>query len=328
MAVPFQISAVLGPLLIGVILNAMLYGICVVQCFIYYQTYKRDATWIRYFVLYLFIMESCNTVFDIGMAFEPLVLNFGDPIAYTRTPTMIIPDGIVTVMISTPVQFFIAWRIKVVSGSFVMPLIIGFFGTCSFIGGAAVAVLAPIVRERVKLIRVEPALIIWLVSSATADVLITLSLSWSLVKRKTGLKSTDDQITRIVLLTVQTGFLTTLFALADVIIFLIVPATNINFVFDLALSKLCTNSLLCTLNARAGWNNLTGAGADANLLFGQMTSRMKTEFSGLHSKSAFSRETTTRTDVIELDERVSARDDLKVETLESGIRVHKVVEHH
>lgn len=320
MTAPSSVTFVLGPLLIGVILNAILYGVCVVQCFIYYQTYKRDATWIRYFVLYLFVMETFNTIFDIGMVFEPLVLLFGEEEAFSRTPTMIIPDAIVTVMLSTPVQFFIAWRIKIVSGSLVMPLIIAFFGTTSFLGGLAVTILAPIVRERAKLERVLPALITWLASSATADVLITLSLSWALFKRKTGMKSTDDQISRIILLTVQTGFLTTLFAVADVAVFLITPTTNINFVFDLALSKLCTNSLLSTLNARAGWNNLTGTNnnGDANVLFGQMASRTRTEL----TKSAFSRDT-TRTDVIELDER-----DTKADTLDGGIRVHKVVQHY
>jgi len=39
-----------------------------------------------------------------------------------------------------------------------------------------------------------------------------------------------------------------------------------NFLWDLALSKLYTNSLLSTLNARAGWNNLAGQGS-TNLLF-------------------------------------------------------------
>jgi hypothetical protein len=39
-----------------------------------------------------------------------------------------------------------------------------------------------------------------------------------------------------------------------------------NFLWDLALSKLYTNSLLSTLNARAGWNNLSGQ-SGTNLLF-------------------------------------------------------------
>ncbi|KDR73846.1 hypothetical protein GALMADRAFT_141624 [Galerina marginata CBS 339.88] len=118
----------------------------------------------------------------------------------------------------------------------------------------------------------------------------------------------------------QTGSLTALFALADVIIFLLFPTTNVNFVFDLALSKFCTNSLLCTLNARSGWNGLTDSagGTSANVLFGPMPSRMNT-------KHGFGNETTITTDVFEFQE---IPDGTTTKTLESGIHVHKVVEHY
>lgn len=45
-----------------------------------------------------------------------------------------------------------------------------------------------------------------------------------------------------------------------------------NFVWDFALSKLYTNSLLSTLNARVGWNNVNGVENDTNnVLFGSET---------------------------------------------------------
>ena len=50
-----------------------------------------------------------------------------------------------------------------------------------------------------------------------------------------------------------------------------------NFIWDLPLSKLYTNSLLSTLNARAGWNNLMGPENEHNVLFGpqKQTSLMR-----------------------------------------------------
>ncbi|KAF8151309.1 hypothetical protein B0H34DRAFT_125701 [Crassisporium funariophilum] len=275
-----KVTLLFGPLLIGVILNTLLYGVAVVQCFIYYQTYRKDAKWIRYFVLYLFVIETANTIMDIGLIFEPLVLNYGEPEALTNLPKMLIPDALVNVMISTPVQFFIAWRIKMVGGSWVMPIIIGFFGTCSFIGGLAATIGTTTVHEWAGLERLKPAVITSLVATATADVLITTSLSWTLLKRKSGVKSTDDKVARIIRLTVQTGFITSLFALLDVITFTTLQGTAVAFTWDLALSKLYTNSILSTLNARAGWNNLTGSSeADSNVLFGPMTTKATGELS-------------------------------------------------
>ncbi|PPQ99027.1 hypothetical protein CVT26_014404 [Gymnopilus dilepis] len=307
------ISLLFGPLLLGVILNAMLYGVCILQSFIYQQTYKQDPKWIRYFVLYLFLLESANTVFDIGLVFEPLVINYGNPKSITISPVMIIADPLVTVLISMPVQFFIAWRIKVITDSWIMPSIIGFFGICAFIGGIATAISVSFIREWANFHHFEGAVITWLAASAVADLLITSTLSLSLYRRKTGVKATDDKISRIIRLTVQTGLVTALFATADVVIFLTVDNTTLNFFWDLALSKLYTNSLLSTLNARAGWDHLTGQTMDdsSNVLFSR-SAPLKT------------------TDVLELEtnprHNVKGGVHVKRPDLENAVVIHQIVE--
>jgi hypothetical protein len=58
------------------------------------------------------------------------------------------------------------------------------------------------------------------------------------------------------------------FALADLLFFTISPKTAISFVWDFSISKLYTNALLSTLNARAGWNNLnTNEQNEGSILF-------------------------------------------------------------
>ncbi|KAF8900289.1 hypothetical protein CPB84DRAFT_1779298 [Gymnopilus junonius] len=259
-----SVSLLFGPLLLGVVVNAILYGLfCLQVCLtqvrsFYYQTYGKDPKWIRFFVLYLFFLETANTVFDIGLIFEPLVLNYG------------LPSSLL-VLISMPVQLFIAWRIRIISGSLLMSSVIVFFGVSAFIGGIAVTVCVSFIREWANFRQFEGAVITWLAASAIADLLITVSLSWSLYTRKTGVKATDDKIARIIRLTVQTGLITAIFATADVVIFLTVKSSN--FFWDLPLSKLYTNSLLSSLNARAGWNNLTGQSdeEESNVLFRKTT---------------------------------------------------------
>ncbi|KAL0958474.1 hypothetical protein HGRIS_000613 [Hohenbuehelia grisea] len=77
MATP-NVKLLFGPMLIGVFMNMILYGVLIVQTFMYFQTYKNDSTWLKYFVLYLFIMETFNTGFDISMMFEPLIMHYGE----------------------------------------------------------------------------------------------------------------------------------------------------------------------------------------------------------------------------------------------------------
>ncbi|KIJ15454.1 hypothetical protein PAXINDRAFT_168957 [Paxillus involutus ATCC 200175] len=260
------VELLFGPMLIGVFLNTMLYGVFVVQTFVYFQSYKSDSPWIKCFVWYLLFCETLNTGFDIGMMYEPLIVRYGTPRAVTIAPVMLSADPIMTVMISSAVQLFIAWRVRIMSGSKFVPLVITFFAVTSFIGGIATTVSVTFINEYASLHKFDGAVITWLASSAAADVIITVSLVWSLYHQKTGFAATDDSINRLIRLTVQTGLVTAVSATLDVTLFLAVKGTTLNYVWDFALSKLYSNSLLSTLNARGGWK--TGGSTRENVLFG------------------------------------------------------------
>ncbi|THV04677.1 hypothetical protein K435DRAFT_158247 [Dendrothele bispora CBS 962.96] len=260
---PPPISMIFGPMLVGVFLNCILYGVLSVQ------TYKKDNSRIKALVWYLYILETLNTGFDMGMMIEPLIVRYATERAVTRVPIMLSADPIVTVLISTPVQIFMAWRIKVISKSSLLMWIIIFFSICSFIGGVANTIAVTIINEFAHLHQFDGSVITWLGASAITDILITVSLVWSLWKARSHVRATDDAVSRIIRLTVQTGAITAVSAALDVILFITLPNTTVNFVWDFALSKLYTNALMSTLNARAGWGNLNGQkGVGNSVLFG------------------------------------------------------------
>ncbi|KAF9491726.1 hypothetical protein BDN71DRAFT_1452425 [Pleurotus eryngii] len=260
-----------GPMLIGVFFNTILYGVLVVQVLLYFQTYK-DSAWIRFFILYLFVLETCNTVFDIAMMYEPLILNFGTPDAITYFPTMIAADPIITVAIATPIQFFVAWRISIISRSWLMPALICIIGVISLAGGIWTCITVATIRVFSRKPELHWPALTWLLASAIADALITSTLVYSLYKRKTGFKDTDSVIERVIRFTIQTGLITALFAILDVVFFLVSPHTTLNFIWDLALGKLYSNVLMSTLNSRAGWDRIANPRANHNVLFGDETS--------------------------------------------------------
>ncbi|KAF8469352.1 hypothetical protein JB92DRAFT_3149996 [Gautieria morchelliformis] len=339
-----SVQLLFGPLLIGAFFSTILYGVVVVQvriplqsfvrvinsmgfgqAFIYYQTYKRDATWIRYFVLYLFICKTLATGFDIGMMYEPLVLRYATPRATTIFPIMLKPVPIVTVFISTPVQLFVCWRIKRLSGSRLLPTIICALALSAFAGGISTTVAASIFHKFADERRYGGEIITWLVSSAAADICIMGSLVWSLHKRRTGYSATDDLLNKLIRLTLQTGAITAISATLDVVSFFAAPDTAGNFIWDFSLSKLYTNALLSTLNARAGWNNLTGDQLYRdNVLFGEP------EFASSGGNHlAGQRSNVHSVDALELrfrsDNSLARRDDGRRD-IESEISVTKVVE--
>ncbi|KAF8157232.1 hypothetical protein B0H34DRAFT_798528 [Crassisporium funariophilum] len=253
-----NVELLFGPFLLGTFINMILYGVLTVQVYHYYLTFKKDAPWIRYLVFYLFMAETVNTGCDIAMMYQPLIQKFGQPDAVKFFPTMFAAEPVVIVAISTPIQIFFAWRIKLLTKSNILACIIVIFSIVSCGGG----IWTTIRLVQVKLFSRKPELhtaaLVWFLAAVVADVLITSVLVFSLSRRKTGFVATDDAISKIIRMTVQTGFITAFFAVGDVVFFMTLPHTALNFLWDLALSKLYSNCLLSTLNARSGLQEMTG----------------------------------------------------------------------
>ncbi|KAJ7469645.1 hypothetical protein FB451DRAFT_1255198 [Mycena latifolia] len=244
------VDLLFGPMLIGVLLNMMLYGSLVTQMFVYYQRFPSDSACIRYFMLYLFIVETANVVIECGIIYDPLIIQYGTQAAVSVSPKLLPGDSILISIVSAPIQLFAAWRISVITGSFILPVIIGLFSVGSFAAGINMSVkvfLNPEFREFDSFIT---AATVWLALSAVCDVVIAVGMSHALYTRKTGFSAVDGQINRIVRLTLETGSLTAITALTDVTFFLIFPRTSMNFIVDFPLSALYTCSILAMLNSR------------------------------------------------------------------------------
>ncbi|KAJ7739329.1 hypothetical protein B0H16DRAFT_1861822 [Mycena metata] len=287
-----NVTLLFGPLLLGVLLNTLLYGIVLVQVLIYYHRYPSDRPWFRYLVLYLLAVETVDWVADIGVIYEPLILRYGTPEALLVSPVMLRADAILTVLISTTIQCFVAWRLYVVTCSRIIPVIITLFAIVSFGGGVATTIIVSLHPNFADFSQFHLEVGIWLVSTTIVDVTLAASLVYSLWTRKTRGTSTDSYINKIIRLTVQTGSITAAAALLDLIFFLVLPETSFNFMLDFPLSKLYTNSLLSTLNARP-WREESVKVHAANALFEQTTSSADQRTSSFAMVQPRSKHTTT-----------------------------------
>ncbi|KAJ7694358.1 hypothetical protein B0H17DRAFT_1329994 [Mycena rosella] len=270
-----DVTLLFGPLLIGVLLNTLLYGIMLIQAFIYYQRYNSDRAWFRYLVLYLVIAETANWICDIGLIYEPLIIRYATAEALTTSPLLLRADGILTVLISTPVQLFIAWRVRVITRSAILPAVISILAIVSLGGGISVTAVVSMHPDYASFPSFKAEVTTWLVSTSACDVFLTSSLVYSLVCiwiRKTRVVATDSYINKIIRLTVQTGLITAAAACLDLALFIALSNTTLNFMSDFPLSKLYTNSLISTLNARA-WREDTSDYNAPNVLFEQTPRR-------------------------------------------------------
>jgi len=245
------VDLLFGPMLIGVLLNMMLYGAMVTQMFRYYRLYTNDPAWIRYLMLYLFIVGTANVVIECGIIYEPLIIQYGTAVTpATISPKLLPGDAILISIVSAPIQLFAAWRISVITKSFVLPGLIASLSLGSFGSGINMSIKVFMNREFGEFDRFLTSAIVWLALSAVCDIVIAVGLSHALYTRKTGFTHVDGQINRIIRLTLETGSLTAITALADVWLFLVFPRTAMNFIVDLPLASLYTVSLLAMLNSR------------------------------------------------------------------------------
>ncbi|KAG8687457.1 hypothetical protein FRC08_011956 [Ceratobasidium sp. 394] len=159
-----------------------------------------------------------------------------------------------TVTIASTTQYFFAWRVARLTGRSWIGWSIAGTTFIQFLAGAATSAAAWIIVDFSRFGEVKLPIIVWLTTSAIADVLITCVLSWYLHSHRTGFPRTDHVITRIIQLTIQTGLMTSLWATIDLILYLTLD-NNLHLLFNLPLCKLYTNSLMSTLNSRGGWGS-------------------------------------------------------------------------
>ncbi|GJE93552.1 hypothetical protein PsYK624_097110 [Phanerochaete sordida] len=258
-----------GPGLIGAFLNVFLFGIMVAQAFYYFSTYKKDRLWIKIYVAFLVLADLLNSIFDIYWLYHDIIINFGnlDNLAIAAWP--LAADPAMVAIIATFVQLFFAWRVRVLTNSWWITSLILVTAFVSCCGGLGVAIAIHFVKYYENFDKFDQVGTIWLISTAVCDSAIAISLTWHLRRHKTGFQHTDDVLNRIIRLTVSNGALTAVWAIVDLILFLSIK-TGVHLALNLPLAKLYTNSLMSSLNSRAGWKFTTKSdGADSSRATGQ-----------------------------------------------------------
>ncbi|KAF7354182.1 hypothetical protein MVEN_01105900 [Mycena venus] len=162
------VDLLFGPMLIGVLLNMMLYGAVVTQ------------------MMYLLLAQTANVVIQCGILYEPLITSYGSEAAVTISPKLLPADPFLISIVSAPVQLFAAWRIKVITGSFILPGLIGLLSLVSFGSGINMAIKVFLFPDFRQFDSFAESAIIWLASSAVCDIIIAVGTTYTLYTRKTG----------------------------------------------------------------------------------------------------------------------------------------------
>ncbi|KAF8911239.1 hypothetical protein CPB85DRAFT_1304376 [Mucidula mucida] len=251
---PNPASVAHGPMLIGLMFNFILLGIIMTQLYIYMKTYKRrDKLWMKTFVFMLVAANLANSIF-IGIDMYVALINHFDDAEYLQNATWLFAtDPALTGIISGVVQLFFAWRVKVLTSNWYLTTVVVAMSMAGTVAGIVTAAEIRTTSEFTKFQEFQAVVIVWLASSCIADLCVTGILVWYLRRHKTGFQGSDELVDRIIRLTIQTGLVTSICAIIDLVLFLVNPS-GLHLIFNFPLCKLYTNTLLSSLNSRSGWS--------------------------------------------------------------------------
>ncbi|KAJ7090957.1 hypothetical protein C8R43DRAFT_1050199 [Mycena crocata] len=248
----FDVHLLFGPMLIGVFFNMVLFGVLIAQQLTYYKTSGKDPLYMKIFVWVIFFLEVANAAFDISYMYEPLILHYG---AFPdNLPTVFMTQPLCIILVGLPIQMFFIWRVRTLTGSNILPAVIFLFALTAAGGGLATSVRVPAAKHFSNIPHLFRSAEIWLIAESITDLMIAASLSIALNRSKTGFPLTDTVVDKIIRMTVQTGMITALFSILDMVSFLTVTNATLNFMWNIPISKLYSNALLSTLNARTELN--------------------------------------------------------------------------
>ncbi|TFK93382.1 hypothetical protein K466DRAFT_511700 [Polyporus arcularius HHB13444] len=232
--------------------NCSLYGITIVQTYIYYKRNRSDPTYLK-----LLVTSTVHRMLDsLHLALITHAVYFYAVTNFTNLLELMIPTWCVFLPTASGVSdgtvrgIFCQRVWKLSNRNWLLCLAIVVSSLVVFSGSIAFAVKGFSIASFADLPQISDILYVSLGAGVVADVLIAASMCVLLAKRRTGFARTDSMVRVLMMYSINTGALTSLCAMLCLITYANMPNNFVFIAFYFVLPKLFLNSLLATLNAR------------------------------------------------------------------------------
>ncbi|PPR01802.1 hypothetical protein CVT24_001698 [Panaeolus cyanescens] len=249
----FDRNATLGALTIGVLFSSVLFGVVIVQMYLYFTTFPRDHRLLKGLVTSVMIMETAHLANMIHVLYTFNIMEYGDPAELGGpAPLSLFIAMILSVIIGTAVQTFFAYRIKLVSGKWGITIVCWLMtvvrmGTCLalIVRGFQLPNLYEFAHEDDTKSLATSMLSI----SAGCDIVITGTLCFYLrSQRSDAMKRTARTIDSIIAWSIPTGLANGVAEVTLAICFVCMPTNFIWLGVFTIVARVYSNSLLASLN--------------------------------------------------------------------------------
>ncbi|KAH7929132.1 hypothetical protein BV22DRAFT_1081427 [Leucogyrophana mollusca] len=245
------LAYLVGPQVMGLFFNWGLLGVLSVQTVVYHVSFPHDTVAVKTLVYGIYVVEFVQTVLVTHDAFHWLVYSWGNLEGLEAINLSWFDVPVMAGCISTAVQLFFCWRIRVLGNMKVLPLIIAMFSVTQGISAITSGFMVLKIGTFAEINKILPVTTVWLVGSAIADVLIAGTMTYLLITLKSPFPRTDRVVNRLIRLIVETGILTATCAILDLVLFIVFQHNNLHTCPATTLAKLYSNTLLVIFNNRA-----------------------------------------------------------------------------
>ncbi|KAF5352677.1 hypothetical protein D9756_006283 [Leucocoprinus leucothites] len=248
---PANAPSILGPPLVGIVLNWFFYGILVMQYFMYFNHGRRDKKWLRATVHFMFLLDTLQSFMMMDDLFFWFVYNFNDYSAAVYKFNFATVDGpFLDAFIMFIAQLVYCWRLKELGRWTILPVATALLALISCACGMFIGI-RNVVLDSISAVKYAPVEDVWLLASAVTDIIIASSMTYLLMKYQKEYrfvrKGMMTRVKRIILLTLETNAITAAFGIA--LFFCFIPPvaelkTNVLIALGSVIGKMCYFNIL------------------------------------------------------------------------------------
>ncbi|KAI0323368.1 hypothetical protein GY45DRAFT_1264691 [Cubamyces sp. BRFM 1775] len=247
-----------GSVTLALIFTFILYGITILQTFIYYQKYPGDRITLKALVTTILVLETVHTAFCVEVIYGYLLEGFGNYEGFldinwcASLSPLNSGQSSITLRMTLSGTFYTR-RVWIVSGNTLIWTIVIVRSKPHF--SLKSASILTYKHPQWEAYRHDKASFVaisgGLASSGLADILVALTLTFYLKRgRHTSRKESNSMINRILLYAVNTGAITAIVSLLCGLLFAVKRSSLVFLGLAMIQAKLYASSLLASLNAR------------------------------------------------------------------------------
>ncbi|KAF5352675.1 hypothetical protein D9756_006281 [Leucocoprinus leucothites] len=178
-SLPANARLILGPPVVGIVLNWFFYGILLMQYLMYLNNGREDKKWLRATVHFMLLLDTIQSIMMMDDLFFWFVYNLNDYSAAVFRYNLSTIDGpFLDAFIMFIAQIVYCWRLRELGKWTVLPAATAFLAlvSCIFYADRLQIMFLDSVSSR----KYSPVEDLWLLSSAVTDITIASSMTYLL----------------------------------------------------------------------------------------------------------------------------------------------------